>query len=293
MSFIHIALLVSFLVYNLNQFLELNDEEEETDNSNHNLPNHRLNLSQYLTDSSSENEVTSESVPIDELTASPVSDLESSCAVSIFAIERTVKVKGKKHFVLREGSLMNGVLIFGYYLLTAADLVQSVRETLVLKMSKDIVRVSRIFIIDGTNIAVLKLCRKVVNVPSCGFAYEQVYPKSTCSSIPLAIKSDSFSYGGNSFSRLNGTSVPCPQKLSSFCCFSSNQTVSHRDKGAGIFSGSSVLGIFTGDRSCQTESINCFTPIKGRTHFKIHHAVSLSLDRENCRNLTGRIPEII
>lgn len=284
MSFLHIALLVSFLVYNLSQLLELNDEEEESDSSNHNLPNQRLNLSQYLSNSTSENEVTSESVPLSDL-------LEPSCAVSIFAIEKTVKMKDKEHLTLREGSLMNGALIFGYYLLTAADLVQSVQETLVLKMPKNVVKVSRIFIIDGTNIAVLKLCRKVVNVPSCGFAYEQVYPKSICSSIPLAIESDSFSYGGNSFSRLNGTSVQCPNKRSSFCCFKANKNVNN--KGAGIFSGLNVLGIMTGEHSCQAESVNCFTPIKGRTHFKIHHAVSLSLDRENCKNLTGRIPERI
>lgn len=297
MSFLYFVLLGALYVYNLNQLLELSgfiDEEEEVDDSNnHNLPN-RFNLTRP---SSSENEVTSESVPPDEFSdefVNPENTIIESCAVAVFAVRKTVKVKNGVHFVLRKESLINGVLVFEHYLLTSADLVQNVSETLVLKTAKDIVRVSRIFIINGTNIAVLKLCRKVISIPSCRFAREPVCPKSTCSAIPPTITSDTFIRGGvieprNTISHIQGTSIQCPEKQSSSCCFTSSQTRYPGYKGAGVFSGSNVIGIITGKQSSEAKYVNYFTPIEQEIQFKIYHAITLSLDCENCANMSGRL----
>lgn len=295
MTIIYTALLVTLYFYNFSLFIELIEDEEEDEQGSNDLLNNRFNLSHFLANSTSyddDDELIGESVPVEELSSDLVNDFESSCAITLYAIERTVKVRDRDHFVLRKGSLINAVLIFENYLLTAADLIQDIEDTLVLKTIDDIVRVSRIFVVDGTNIAVLKLCRPVISVPSCEFSYEQVNPQASCSSIPSIITSRAFS--GKNVSRFYGTSVPCPDKLvSSFCCFRSSQALCHSSTGTGIISGSNVLGIITGSYRCESESINYFTPITGLIHFKIHRAITSSLGCENCENLRSRIPERI
>lgn len=295
MTIIYTALLLTLYVYNFNLFMDLLEDEEEFEEANNNLPNNRYNLSHFLVNSTSDDEEIGESSAIEEFTNDPVNDFESSCAVTLFAIERTVKVRDRDHFVLRRRSLINGILIFEHYVLTAAELVQDIRETLVLKTAEDVVRVSRIFIIDGTNIAILKLCRRVISVPSCEFAYEQVSPQSNCSSIPSVITSRTFSGSVKDVAQFYGTSVPCPDKLvTSFCCFRSSQTICDSNKGTGIVSGTNVLGVITGSHNnCESESISYFTPIVGLIHFKIQRAITSSLGCENCADLSNRIPERI
>lgn len=233
--------------------------------------------------------------------------LGSSCAISFFTVESTNRVKDKNgevqtRVVLQKGSLKNAVLVMnGHFLLTAADLVQNTQKPLVVKQDNNsLVRVSRIIIIDGTNIALLKLCTKVTRVPYCNILPEQMCTTSTCSAIPPSIVSNAFNATGvanarpqTTITQLQGTTVPCTDNLSSSCCFTSSQTLCPGDKGAGVVSGQTVVGIITGNNNCQPQAVYSYTPIQGATTQKLYNGVTRSLDCIKCASLNQSTPEII
>lgn len=233
----------------------------------------------------------------------------SSCTIPLFAVNKTETVienSGEKQMqvTLQKKSLTNAVLVMnGHFLLTAADLVKNTQKQLVVKQNGDsLVQVSRIILINGTNIALLKLCRKVTTVSPCRILPKEFCTTSTCSAVPPSITSHSFTKGGivnatleTSITHLKGRTVPCPANLgsSSSCCFTSNQTLCQGNKGAGIFSGLNVFGIITANYTCQPQSAYAYTPIQGEITQKIFYGVVKSLDCVSCKKVPQTAPQIL
>lgn len=231
----------------------------------------------------------------------------SSCTIPLFAVNKTKTVfdqfgEKQMQITLQKRSLTNAVLVMhGHFLLTAADLVKNTKKQLVVKETgSGFVQVSRIIVINGTNIALLKLCRKVTTVSACRILPKEFCTTSTCSAAPPSITSHTLTKGGivnamlePSVTQLKGSTVPCPENLaSSSCCFTSNQTLCQGDKGAGIFSGLNVFGIITGNNSCQPQSAYAYTPIQGEITQKIFYGVAKSLDCVSCKKVPQTAPQI-
>lgn len=238
------------------------------------------------------------------------SKLGASCAIGLFFVEKVVQVKSKNKFnnknqqriILEKGSLTNCVSMFGgHYLITAASLVQNVQKPMVVKQSQTtLIRVKRVIIISGTNIALLRLCRKVTRVPSCTIAREQICPTTNCPAPGTTLQGYSYrsrEYNPNpenTITQLQGNHVECPSNVqSSNCCFTSSQTLCQNDKGAGIYSSSNLIGIISSDNNCQAQQIYSYEKINSFAALKLYYGMTLTLDCDNCKYLPYITPEYI
>lgn len=309
MNFLQVIFVIGLIGFSRSQLFEAQESNElfydDVEESTTQIP-----------DSALENEVLQAALnesaidPLDHrFVGGAPSPFGASCAIAIYTISRTVAVKDKfkgtrYRVALKPGSLINAALLMdGRYMVTKASLLQNqgnVLDFCVKGDGRNIIRVSNVFYIDGTDIAVLKLCRKITRVPSCNIPMTSICPTNACSSIPPNIQSYAFrsrminKYPEQTITQLQGVTTACPTNITgSSCCFTSSQIPCDSDVGGPVVDGTNLLGILTDNYNCQAQSSYRYTPVTQFVALKIYYAVSISLGCENCANLGPRVAQRI
>lgn len=272
-------------------------------------------VTEYITNSTLDNENSEVIDPVNHRFGNgPSATVGSSCVIPIFEVERTEWVNNNKknkfgigkqrlRVILTKASAINGNLMFeGKWIITLANNVRNIRRQLVVKQTAtQVVKISRIYIIEEYGIALLKVCRKITRIPFCDIDREQVCPTSICAPLPRSVTMEAYRQKlynpqpDQSITSGTGDVVPCPQNRAGMCCFRSRQTICQSDAGGGVFNGRNIVGLVNSDGTCQPQDVVYFTALTGPAIMRVYRAVTTgsALDCENCANLPLRYPEFI